>query len=61
MSTHVLSALRKHTTKFLVKSFGEYSDNGCLLLATKSLHSCSDVFVRVDGVKSQPFTVGDEL
>jgi len=36
----------------------EYGVDGCMLLAIKSLYSCSEVCVRVDGVKSQPFTVG---
>jgi len=29
----------------------------CLLLAVKSLHSCSEACGRVAGVKSQPFTI----
>jgi len=36
----------------------EYDVGGRLLLAVKSLNSCSDVCVCVGGVKSQPFTVG---
>jgi len=61
MSTHVLSTLIKHTTRFLVKNFGECCRSGFddhLLLAIKSLPSCSEVYVHVSGVKSQPFTVG---
>ena len=36
----------------------EYGVDGRLLLACRSLYSCSEVFVRVSGGKSQPFTVG---
>jgi len=36
----------------------EYGVDGRLLLAAKSLYSCSDVCVRVGRVKSRPFTVG---
>jgi len=35
----------------------EYGVDGRLLLAVKSLYSCSKVCVRVGGVESQPFTV----
>jgi len=46
---------------FLVKSFGvlrEYGVDGCFLLAVEYLYSCSEDCVRVDGAKSQPFSVG---
>jgi len=66
--THVLSTSRKYTTEFLVKSCGECCEKllgriGCgvddsLLLAVKSLYSCSEVCVRVGRIKSRPFTVG---
>jgi len=36
----------------------EYGIDGCLLLAVKLLHFCSENCVRVDGVKVQPFIVG---
>jgi len=36
----------------------EYGVDGRLLLALKSLYSCSNVCVRVGRFKSQPFTVG---
>ena len=36
----------------------DYSVDGRLLLAVKSLYSCSEVSVGVGGVKSQPFTMG---
>jgi len=52
-STHVLSTSRKHSSWKAVGSV-----DGRLLLAVKSLYSCSEVCVRVGGVKSQPFTVG---
>jgi len=39
----------------------EYSVDGRLLLTVKSLHSCSEVCVRIGGVKSQPFTVGNKV
>jgi len=55
MSTRVLSTSRKRTTGALKKIFGEYCVDGHLLLAVK--YFCSDVCVRVGGVKSQPFTV----
>jgi len=49
-------------TGFLVESLGwvlrDYGVDGRLLLPLKSLYSCSEVYVRVDGVKSQPFTAG---
>jgi len=52
-STHVLSTSKKHTTRFLVKSFGRCCGSTvltvALLLAVKSLYSCSEVCVRVDG------------
>jgi len=36
----------------------EHSVDGCLLLAAKSPYSRSEDCARVDGVNSQPFTVG---
>ena len=36
----------------------EHGVYGCLLLAVKSLNSCSEDCVPVDGVNSQPFSVG---
>jgi len=36
----------------------DYGVDGRLLLAAKSLYSCSEVCVRIRKVKSQPFTVG---
>jgi len=39
----------------------EYCDDGRLLLASKSLYSCSEVYIRVGGIKSQPFTVSVRL
>jgi len=36
----------------------EYSVDDCLLLAVKSLYSCSEVCVHVRKVKSRPLTVG---
>jgi len=36
----------------------DYGVDGRLLLAAKSLYSCSEVCVRVERVKSRPFTVG---
>ena len=36
----------------------EYGVDGRLLLAVKSLYSCSEDCVPLDGVKSQPFSVG---
>ena len=36
----------------------EYGVDGQLLQAIKSLYECSEVCVRVDGMKSRPFTVG---
>jgi len=33
-------------------------DEGRLLLVVKLLYFCSDVWIRVGGVKSQPFTAG---
>ena len=39
-------------------SVREYGVDTRLLLAVKSLYSCSDVFVIVGRVKPQPFTVG---
>jgi len=39
----------------------EYGDDGRLLLAGKSLYSCSDVCVHVGNVKSRPFAVGAGL
>ena len=61
-SSDALATSRKHSTGFLVKSFWgvfrEYSVDGSLLLAVKSLYSCSEVCVRVGRVKSWPFTVG---
>jgi len=56
---------RKHTTWFLVKSFGECSGRTVLNVAcywpSSLCKSCSDVCVRVGRVKSQPLTVGVEL
>jgi len=60
-STYALLTSNKHTTGFLVKSFGECCGirvGGRLLLAVKSLHSCSEVCVWVGEVKSRPFIVG---
>ena len=58
-STYALSTSRKHNTGFLVKSLlREYDIEGHLLLAVKSLHSCSEICVHVGKVKSRPFTVG---
>jgi len=36
----------------------EYGVDGHLLMAVKSLYSCSEVCVHVGGVKLQPFTAG---
>jgi len=36
----------------------EYGFDNRLLLAVKSLHSCSEIHVHFGGVKSQPFTMG---
>jgi len=36
----------------------EYGVDDRLLLAVKSLYSCSEVCVRVGRVKSRPFTIG---
>jgi len=55
-SKHVLPTARKLTTVFLVRfgeCFGEHGVNGRLLVAVKSLYSCSDVCVRIGGIKSQ--------
>jgi len=58
-STYALSTLRKHNTGFLAKSLlREYGIEGRLLLADKSLYSCSEICVHVGKVKSRPFTVG---
>jgi len=62
MSSRALSTSRKHTTGFLPcdKLCGmlrEYGVDGRLLLAVRSLCSCSDVCVRVGRVKLRPVTV----
>ena len=58
-STYALSTSRKHNTGFLAKSLlQEYGIKGPLLLAIKSLYSCSEVCVHVRKVKSLPFTFG---
>ena len=55
-STHALSiSSRKHAIGFLVKLWGPQSFPR---YGVKSLHSCSEVCVRVGRVKSWPFTVG---
>jgi len=36
----------------------EYGVDGCLLLAVRKMHSCSEDCVPVDGVNSQLFSVG---
>ena len=58
---HVLSTSRNHTTGFLVKSFGEW----CVCTVLKAACYCASshcipaqTCVRVDGVKSQLFSVG---
>jgi len=59
-STHALPTSRKHMTGFLVKSFEECWGS-MVLLAVKSLYSCSEVCVHVGGVESQLFIVGAGL
>ena len=39
----------------------EHGVDGCLLLAVKSPNSCSEDCVPVDGLNSQPFSVGAGL
>jgi len=52
-STHILFTSRKHTTGFLVKSFGRCC--GSTVLAVKSLYSWSEVCVRLIGAaKGRP-------
>jgi len=57
MFTNALSTSRKHTTGFLVKSFGgrcvcTVLTAACYCMAVKSLYSYSEVCVRVGRVKS---------
>jgi len=60
--THVLLTPKKAYNWFLGDKLSgvlrEYDDDGYLLLAVKSLYSCSEVCVHLNGVKSQQFTMG---
>jgi len=66
MSTRISSTSEKNNTELLNTSFAESSDTTALidrhlLLAIRSLHSCSDICKRVVEVKSRPFTVSVRL
>jgi len=63
MSAHVLLTSKKAyvTQEKYCGVLRENSVDGRLLLAVTLLYSCSEVCVRVFGVKSQQFTVGFEL
>jgi len=59
MYTQFLPTLRKHMTQDkLWTVLWVYGVESHLLLAEKLLQSCSEVCVRVAGVKSKPFTIG---
>ena len=60
-SSHLMSTVRKHRSSHSEQNLEvlqKYGVDDRLLLAVKSLYSCSDVCVRVRRVKSQLFTVG---
>jgi len=59
-STHALSTWGKYMAGFLVKSFGGVVGVWCwrVPLAGRQVHPCSEDCFSVDGVKSQPFSVG---
>jgi len=64
-SSHALSTSRKKAydrvpCEKLWEVSREYGVDDRLLLAVMSLYSCSEVCVRVERVKSLPFTVGVE-